>query len=145
MKKMTPLILPLLLFSWTAIAETTVSTTVTQTGTPTTTATPVIVTPPTTTNATTTTTTTTQVVDTDTPIVSGIYSLFAKSAALIGTNLTVASKDGMVTITGSVTAQAQADEALRLAQTVPGVKDVQSNITVTTNPVAPPTPVIPNY
>lgn len=95
-----------------------------------------------------TTVTVTTTVDTgvDDRIVTAIYAKYAKDAALIGTNLTVTSKNGIVTLNGKVTAQSQADEAVQVAKSIDGVKDVRSSIIVTTNPdtIKPPT-VIPNY
>lgn len=87
---------------------------------------------------TTTVTTTTIPVDVSTPeddnIVTLVYTKFAKVSALIGTSLTVKSVNGIVTVSGMVTAQSQADAAAEAAKSVPGVKDVRSNIKVTTNP-----------
>lgn len=83
-------------------------------------------------SVTTTTTSKTSKIDDD--IVSAIYSKYAKESALIGTSLIVSSKDGIVTISGTVTAQSQADQAVIAAKTINGVKDVRSNINVTTNP-----------
>lgn len=124
------LIASLSLFSSNALfAEETISTTVTKStkDTP--------VTAPAGAQGTTTTTTTTTTVSTnDTAIVSAIYADFAKSAALIGTNLSVNSQDGVVTVSGNVTEQAQADEALNIARSAAGVKEVRSSISVMTNP-----------
>jgi len=78
--------------------------------------------------------------DTSTPtpaddkIVSAVYAKFSKTSALIGTNLTVTSLNGIVTIEGIVTSQSQADAAVEAAKSIKGVDDVRSNITVTTNP-----------
>lgn len=91
-----------------------------------------------------TTTTTNPSLDED--IVSAINAKYAKDAALIGTTLIVSSKDGIVTLSGSVTAQAQADEAVQVAKSIPGVKDVRSSINVKTNPPMKPfTNIQPNY
>lgn len=118
-----------LLLSTTLFAEETISTTVTKS----TKETPVTA-PAGAQGTTTTTTTTTTVVTNDTGIVSEIYAGYAKSAALIGTNLSVNSQDGIVTVSGTVTEQAQADEALNIARSVAGVKEVRSSISVMTNP-----------
>ena len=80
----------------------------------------------------TTTSTTSNSKDDD--IVSAVYAKYAKDPALIGTALTVNSQNGVVTINGTVTGQAQADEASIAAKSISGVKDVRSNINVTTNP-----------
>lgn len=80
----------------------------------------------------------------DQKIIAAIYEKFGKSAALVGTQLTVKSENGFVTISGRVTAQSQADDAVTQAKTIIGVKDVKSEIIVTTKPTGPlPEPV--NY
>lgn len=71
---------------------------------------------------------------TDENIVSAIYDQYAKHSALIGTSLTVSSENGIVTISGTVTAQSQADAAITEAKSIKGVKAVRSNIKVITNP-----------
>lgn len=83
----------------------------------------------------TTTTTTSTTVNHDQTIVAAIYAKFNKNPALIGTSLTVTSVDGIVTINGTVTAQAQAEAAITDARSIAGVSSVRSNIYVTTNPV----------
>lgn len=83
---------------------------------------------------TTTTTNDNSMNEADTRIVSEIYAQYAKDSALIATALTVNCKDGIVTLTGTVTAQSQADQAVISAKSVAGVKDVRSSIVVTTNP-----------
>jgi osmotically-inducible protein OsmY len=80
----------------------------------------------------------------DDDIVSAIYTKYAKNAALIGTSLTVGSQNGIVTISGNVTAQSQADAAIQDAKSIAGVKDVRSTINVTTNPKPAP-PAAPKY
>lgn len=92
---------------------------------------------------TTTTSTTTNSSDDD--IITAIYAKYAKDQALIGTKLTVSSQNGIVSISGTVTAQSQADEASIAAKSVPGVKDVRSSINVTTNPNPYKPPNTPNY
>lgn len=72
--------------------------------------------------------------DADQLIVSTIYAKYSKSAALIGTGINVLSQDGIVSLTGNVTAQSQADEAASLAKSTLGVKDVRSSIVVLTHP-----------
>ena len=69
----------------------------------------------------------------DQHIVAIIYDKYAKSAALVGTAIKAVSQNGMVTLSGNVTAQSQADEAVNIAKTTAGVSDVNSQITVTTN------------
>lgn len=97
------------------------------------------------TTSSTTTTSTTTVTSSDTNIIAAVYDAYAKDAALIGTNLTVGSQNGVVSISGTVTSQSQADEAVIAAKSVPGVKDVKSSIHVTTNPSFNKTVTTPNY
>lgn len=92
-----------------------------------------------------TSTSTTKNVNIDDEIKGAIYSKYAKDAALIGTSLTVDSKDGSVTISGTVTAQSQADEAVIAAKSIKGVQSVRSDITVTTNSTNNNTVKKPNY
>lgn len=95
------------------------------------------------TSHTTTTSTTSNSIDDD--IVSAIYAKYNKDPALTGTKLTVSSQNGIVTVSGTVTSQSQADEASIAAKSVNGVKDVRSNINVTTNPNPYKSPARPNY
>jgi osmotically-inducible protein OsmY len=81
----------------------------------------------------------------DDDIVSSIYAKYAKDPALIGTTLTVSSQNGIVSVTGTVTAQSQADEASIAAKSIAGVKDVRSTIKVTTNPNLNQQAKTPNY
>jgi len=109
-----------------------------QTQTTVSTAVPDIVPTSTVTQPVTVVTTTTKDDSTPTPadeeIITVIYGKFNKTPALIGTALTASSLHGIVTINGTVTAQAQADAAIDAVKTIPGVQSVRSNITVTTNP-----------
>lgn len=95
------------------------------------------------TTKTTTISTTSNSIDDD--IVSAVYAKYNKDPALIGTTLTVSSQNGIVTVSGTVTAQSQADEASIAAKSINGVKDVRSNIIVTTNPNLNKLPNKPNY
>lgn len=81
---------------------------------------------------TTITTTQTVVKDEDQKIMATISDKIAKNIALTGTQVTVASKDGVVTLSGAVTMQSQADEAYRLAKETPGVTAVSTEIQVKT-------------
>lgn len=92
-----------------------------------------------------TTVTTTTVNDADAGISSAIYAKYAKDSALIGTDISVNSVNGVVTLNGSVTAQSQADEAVEVAKAIAGVKDVRSSIIVTTNSKTVPSNKITNY
>lgn len=88
----------------------------------------------------TTKTTTTTVHNLDAEIVSNIYAKYAQDSALIGTDLTVSSQQGIIILEGNVTMQSQADEAIKVAKSIPGVSDVRSNIVIKTNPKEPPKP-----
>lgn len=70
----------------------------------------------------------------DDDIITAVYAKFAKTPALIGTKITANSVNGVVTLNGTVTAQSQADAAVEAAKTISAVKDVRSEIVVTTNP-----------
>lgn len=83
--------------------------------------------------------------DADANIISGIYQRYSKESALTGTNLNIASDNGVVVVSGSVTQQSQADQAIAVAKAMPGVKTVISKITVITNPNASVTPEVKNY
>lgn len=88
----------------------------------------------------TTTSTTTTKVDTtnhDQEIAVAISNKFANDTVLIGTSLTATCENGIVTLSGTVTMQSQADQAVSLAQSTPGVTSVNSQITVATNPRSP--------
>lgn len=81
----------------------------------------------------------------DQKITSSVYSKYAKEPALIGTNVSVNVDNGVVSLTGTVTSQSQADQAVITAKSVDGVKDVRSYINVTTNPPLYKTGMTPNY
>lgn len=87
-----------------------------------------------TTQTTITKTTSTTINEEDTKIVGEIYSKYAKDSVMTGTKLTVTCVSGVVDISGMVTMTSQADQAVILAKSVAGVKDVRSSISVTTNP-----------
>ena len=72
--------------------------------------------------------------DADQRLVNMVYSKFVNVSALTGTTLTVTAQNGVVTISGAVVSQSQADAAVEAARAIPFVKNVISNITVTTNP-----------
>lgn len=86
-----------------------------------------------TTTTVTNSTTTTTVDNGDARIVGQIYKKFSGDSALNGTALTVNCTNGIVTISGTVTATAQAEEAIKLAKSIAGVKEVNSSIDVSTN------------
>lgn len=85
-------------------------------------------------NATSTTVTTSKTVtnDNDSKIMGEIHNKFVKSTTLADTELTVTSDNGVVTISGTVTTQSQADEAVKIAKANSGVENVISQITVET-------------
>jgi hyperosmotically inducible protein len=49
-------------------------------------------------------------------------------------DIDVDTSHGMVTLKGSVSSQAEADRAVELARTVDGVKDVQSQLHISSEP-----------
>jgi BON domain len=103
-------------------------------------------------NASTTITTTTTTIPSNIPspadeaVISAVYDKFSKAPALIGTSLTVTSQNKVVTISGTVTAQSQADAAIDAAAAVVGKENVRPDIKVTTNPGFNKQPAVtPNY
>lgn len=98
----------------------------------------------------TTVTTTKQVVsDEDKKIEIELKDKFLRNTALTGTEVTAISENGIVKLTGTVTTQSQADEAIKIAKETPGVTHVESEITIKTktdpgtDPVPTPTPIPP--
>lgn len=83
----------------------------------------------------------------DQRIVAAIYDKYAKSAALVGTAIKAVSQNGVVTLSGNVTAQSQADEAVSIAKATPGVSLVNTEIVVKTNSNPPSNSLTPqsNY
>ncbi len=83
----------------------------------------------------------------DQHIVATIYDKYAKSAALVGTAIKAVSQNGAVTLSGNVTAQSQADEAVSIAKATPGVSLVNTEIVVKTNANPPSNSLTPqsNY
>jgi hypothetical protein len=131
------LLIVISLYCSTIFAEVQTTTTIENTAAPSAVIAPPVATAPATTTVTTVTKDSSIPSPADDNIVSAVYTKFSKTAALVGTNLTVTSLNGTVTINGIVTAQVQADAALEAAQSIPGVNDVKSNIKVTTNPEQP--------
>jgi hyperosmotically inducible protein len=66
----------------------------------------------------------------DTLIVNGIKKHIAKSVTLSRFNIDVTSDKGIVTLKGNVNANSQASALIELAQSIIGVRDVQSQLTV---------------
>jgi len=56
----------------------------------------------------------------------------ASAGTTLGEKIDVDTRDGVVSLTGSVKSQADKDQALRLARETSGVKDVQDNLVVKT-------------
>jgi hyperosmotically inducible protein len=66
----------------------------------------------------------------DASITSAIKMKFANDELVSASKIDVDTKDGHVTLTGSVASQAEATRALELGRSVDGVKSVHSNLTV---------------
>lgn len=95
-----------------------------------------IETPNSNTDATTTTVITTSKTtdnELDLKIIASINKQIAASSVLTGTTVTASSKAGVVTLSGTVTTQSQADEAVRIVRGTEGVNDVISEIIVKTH------------
>lgn len=90
-------------------------------------------------------TTTTTVDNGDARIVDMIYKKYAKDSVMNGTTLTVTCKNGVVNISGNVTATSQAEEAISVAKSIEGVKEVSSSINVVTNQTRTNQPESPHY
>ena len=97
------------------------------------------------TTKTTVTTSSTTVDNGDARIVNLIYKKYATASTMIGTTLMVSCKNGVVDISGDVTATSQAEEAIILAKSIEGVKVVRSSINVKTNQTITHKPQSPNY
>lgn len=73
---------------------------------------------------------TTQISDTD--LVSNIQSQFAADKMTSDLHVQVSSRDGIVTLTGKVNTDAEADKLIQIADSTPGVSDVKTpNLSVT--------------
>ena len=67
----------------------------------------------------------------DAAIASLVQKKIASDAVMVGTNIiTITSSQGLVTISGTVSTQSQADAIVSDIKAIPGVKDVQSNVTI---------------
>lgn len=67
---------------------------------------------------------------TDASITSAIKMKMANDELVSASSIDVDTKDGAVTLNGSVKSQAEADKAVVLANSVHGVKSVHSNLVV---------------
>lgn len=75
---------------------------------------------------------------TDSSIASNIQSeLDANTTTLKGSSIRASSTGGVIILDGTVHNKAQADEAIRVAKSVRGVKEVKSNLRVVKNPTTP--------
>lgn len=66
----------------------------------------------------------------DSAITNKIQNLYEQNTILIGCDLRVVTNDGIVTLDGTVESQNQIDEANRVAESVNGVKNVVSNVSI---------------
>jgi hyperosmotically inducible protein len=66
----------------------------------------------------------------DSVITTKIKSSILADSAIKGSDISVDTKNGEVTLTGSVKSQAQMDRAQKLAQNIDGVKSVQNKLEV---------------
>jgi hyperosmotically inducible protein len=66
----------------------------------------------------------------DGSITAAIKMKLANDETVSASKIDVDTKDGLVTLNGTVSSQTEADRALSLARTVDGVKDVRSNLIV---------------
>jgi hyperosmotically inducible protein len=67
----------------------------------------------------------------DTDTMTNVKAAIAGDSSLTGANITVAAKNGVITLDGSVDNQAQADSAMKDAKSVAGTQEVNSNIKIT--------------
>ena len=66
----------------------------------------------------------------DATITSAVKMRFAKDETVKAFAINVDTKNGDVTLTGTVKSQAEADRAIELARGIEGVKNVTSNLTI---------------
>ena len=66
----------------------------------------------------------------DGSITAAIKMKLANDETVSASKIDVDTKDGLVTLNGTVSTQTEADRAVSLARTVDGVKDVRSNLIV---------------
>lgn len=67
---------------------------------------------------------------TDDSLTTEVKTKMDQDATLKGLNITVSTQDGVVTLNGNVKTQVEANSAIAAAKSVPGVKDVKSNMSV---------------
>ena len=66
----------------------------------------------------------------DTTIMTKVQNMMTQDATLAGSEVTVASQEGVVTLRGTVSSQKQLTAAISDARSVAGVKDVKSEISI---------------
>jgi hyperosmotically inducible protein len=66
----------------------------------------------------------------DGSITAAVKMKFANDEVVKASSIDVDTKDGYVTLNGTVASQTEADRAVTLARTVDGVKEVRSNLIV---------------
>ena len=66
----------------------------------------------------------------DGSITAAVKAKFANDETVKASTIDVDTKDGFVTLNGTVASQTEADRAVTLARTVDGVKEVRSNLIV---------------
>ena len=76
----------------------------------------------------------------DATLTSNVRTRLAADSTLPASSITVETKDGVVTLSGTVNSEAEKSRAEQIAKGVEGVKSVTNDLTVT--PKATPTPVV---
>ena len=66
----------------------------------------------------------------DAAITAAVQSNLKADTTMTNSNINVNTKDGVVSLTGSVKNQAEKDNAVRIARQTNGVRDVQDNLTI---------------
>ncbi len=69
----------------------------------------------------------------DGSITAAVKMKFANDELVSANNIDVDTSNGVVTLNGTVSSQAEAQRAVDLAQTVSGVKNVRSNLIIQRN------------
>lgn len=68
----------------------------------------------------------------DTQLATAVREKLTTSASPASSGITIMAQGGVVTLKGTVSSQEEADRIIMLVKSVPNVKDVVSNLTVTT-------------
>lgn len=69
----------------------------------------------------------------DANLVKEIKTRMSDNRVLANTNITIRSVNGVVTLTGTVNIEAQLYEAINITRSVPGVRDIISDLTIAPN------------